>query len=187
MIWLKYNARALIYVVLAAFLGGFGGYTLRNSQLEKQEPFIETPEAQPVGQIGKPSILPETEVKVNYEFMLCGHVIEKLQTGGPLTGSRLEDITKKYPDARVLEFDEAHVVITRELERYCPRHYILFIDDNNKLCILHTDEADFEKEVVTTLTYDVSALPEEVLLLLKEGMSFESLEEINLYLEDAES
>jgi len=145
MIWLKYNARALIYVVLAAFLGAWGGYELRGSQIDTKEPMVEMPESQPVGHIGKPSILPETEVKLSYEFLLCGHVIEKT------------------------------------------KHYILFLDDNNKLCILHTDEADFEKEVVTVLNYDVSALPEEVLDLLKEGISFASLEEINLYLEDAES
>ncbi|HOF95475.1 MAG TPA: hypothetical protein PLE79_08040 [Clostridia bacterium] len=187
MIWLKYNARALIYVVLAAFLGAWGGYELRGSQIDTKEPMVEVPEAQPVGHIGKPSILPETEVKLNYEFLLCGHVIEKTEKDGELTGLRLEDIANKYPDCRVLEFDEAHVVISRELERYCPKHYILFLDDNNKLCILHTDEADFEKEVVTVLNYDVSALPEEVLDLLKEGISFASLEEINLYLEDAES
>ena len=104
MIWLKYNARALIYVVLAAFLGAWGGYELRGSQIDTKEPMVEVPAAQPVGHIGKPSILPETEVKLNYEFLLCGHVIEKTEKDGEFI--KLPEGIAHYLEHKLFESEE---------------------------------------------------------------------------------
>lgn len=185
--WFKNNVRMLLYMILILALGVWGGFTLRDMQMPKSETPAQTPIAEPVSQIGEASILPDTEVTMRYTFLLCGHTLEQHQTGGPLIGNTLEDITTSFPDARVQELNGKRAIIERELERYCPAHILLFLDGAGNLCISHTDETDYEKDVVTTLTYDVSGLPEEVISLLEEGMVFDSLEQVNAYLEDVES
>lgn len=190
MLWLKQNVRVLLYMVLVLALGAWGGYTLRGAATPPaQTPPAPTasPAAEPVGAIGEQSILPTTDVTIRYTFLLCGHTREKHETGGELTGYTLEDITEKYPDARVLELSAERAVIERELERYCPDHVALFVDGAGNLCISQTEETDFEAEKVTTLNYDISDLPEDVISQLEEGIVFDSLEQVNAYLEDAES
>lgn len=189
MLWLKQNVRVLLYMVLVLALGAWGGYTLRGANtlpVQTPAPTVSSA-AEPVGNIGEQSILPTTDVTIRYTFLLCGHTREKHETGGELTGYTLEDITKKYPDARVLELSGERAVIERELERYCPDHVALFVDGAGNLCISQTDETDFEAEKVTTLNYDVSDLPEEVISQLEEGIVFDTLEQVNAYLEDVES
>lgn len=191
MLWLKQNVRVLLYMVLVLALGAWGGYTLRGAstppaQTQTPAPTISSM-AEPVGNIGEQSILPTTDVTIRYTFLLCGHTLEKHETGGELIGYTLEDITKKYPDARVKELSAERAVIERELERYCPDHVALFVDGSGNLCISRTDETDFEQEKVTTLNYDISDLPEDIISQLEEGIIFDNLEQVNAYLENAES
>jgi len=182
--WIRGNGRTLLCMALVLALGVWGGFTLRDTQLEAAQP---TPAAEPAGQMGFISILPDTVVVTNYTFTLCGHTLTQQVTGGPLVGKTKDDLLRDDPDAKIGEFSAQRVVIDRDLERYCPRHYLLYIDDNGKLCYSQTDATDYTKENVTTLNYDVSSLPDEVKNDLDEGLVFESLDEINAYMEDVES
>ena len=183
--WWKQNAKLLLYMVLVLAFGIWGGFTIRDLQLNAMPE--QTPLAEQVDKIGEQSILPDTLDITKYTFLLCGgHTEQRQETGGPLVGMSKTQIEQKYPDAKVAELTNKRAVIERELERYCPKHVVLFLDDDNRLSISQTDESDLEKENVTTLTYDISYLPEEELSKLEEGMVFENLEEINAYLEGLE-
>ena len=182
--WIRQKGVTLLYMALILALGVWGGFTLRDSQ---QEAALPTPAAEPVVQAGEPSVLHDTVVVTNYSFSLCGHALSQQMTGGPLEGKTKQDILGMYPDAKIEEFSKERVVINRELDSYCPKHYVLYIDDNGKLCYSQTDSTDYTKQLVTTLTFDVSSLPDEVKNDLDEGLVFDSLEEINAYLEDVES
>ncbi len=183
--WWKQNGKLLLYMVLVLALGVWGGFTIRDFQIGAMPE--QTPLVEPVDKIGEQSILPDTLVITKYTFLLCGgHTEQRQETGGPLVGLNKTQIEEKYPDAKVAELTNKRAVIERELERYCPKHVVLFLDDQNRLSISQTDETDLEKENITTLTYDVSYLPEEELSKLEEGLVFDSLEEINIYLEGLE-
>ena len=189
MLWLKQNGRVLLYMILVLALGAWGGYALGNMRATPVPTPAPTaaPVAEPVSKIGEQSILPTTDVTIRYTFLLCGHTREKHETGGELTGCTLEDITKKYPDARVLELTAQKAVIEREIERYCPDHVSLFIDGSGNLSIAQTDATNYDEEKVTTLNYNVSELPEDVVAQLEEGIILDNLEQVNAYLENAES
>lgn len=183
--WWKQNGRMLLYMVLVLAFGVWGGFTIRDLQQSAlPEP---TPPAEQVDNIGEQSILPDTLVITKYTFLLCGgHTEQRQETGGPLVGLNKTQIEEKYSDAKVLELTNKRAVIERELERYCPKHVVLFLDDDGRLSISQTDEADLEKENITTLTYDISHLQEEELSKLEEGLVFDNLQEINAYLEGIE-
>lgn len=183
--WWKQNGKLLLYMVLVLALGVWGGFTIRDAQLGAMPE--QTPLAEPVDKIGEQSILPDTLVITKYTFLLCGgHTEQRQATGGPMVGLNKAQIEEKYPDAKVTELTNKRAVIERELERYCPKHVVLFLDDQDRLSISQTDEANLENENITTLTYDVSYLPEEELAKLEEGLVFDNLEEINIYLEGME-
>ncbi|HWR22613.1 MAG TPA: hypothetical protein VN366_03970 [Feifaniaceae bacterium] len=183
--WWKQNGKLLLYMALVLAFGVWGGFTIRDMQVKAApEP---TPLAEQVDSIGEQSILPDTLVITKYMFLLCGgHTEQRQETGGPLVGMNKAQIEEKYPGAKVVELTNKRAVIERELERYCPKHVVLFLDDQNRLAISQTDEADLEKENITTLNYDISYLPAEELNKLDEGLVFENLEEINIYLEGLE-
>ncbi|MDL2258070.1 hypothetical protein LJC42_02790 [Eubacteriales bacterium OttesenSCG-928-K08] len=189
MSWIKQNIRMVTGVALALVLGLGGGYGLRAATVKA--PASPSPEpvdsAQPVGQIGQVSILPTTQVEIRYTFLLCGHELEEVEIDGSLTGCTLNEVYTRLPDARVVRLDAERAIIERELECYCPKHYVLYLNGEDALCVSHTDETDLGEENVQTLNYDCSALPFDVISELEMGLVFDGLEQINAYLEDVES
>ncbi len=183
--FIKNNARLIISVALSLAIG-LGAGVLIAPREAAAVPEAPLENAQPVSQGEKPSILPETAVEVQYRFLLCGHTIEREETGGAFSGLTLDEVRKTYPDVRAAALEGNTALIERELECYCPAHYVLFSDELGHLLVSHTTEPDFEEDVMT-LKYDPTGLPSDVQVLLEEGIDFSSLEEINAYLEDVES
>lgn len=184
-LWIRQNARLLTAIGLTLIVGIGGGILLRDAIIQDAE--NASPESEPVSQIGKPSVLPETPVEVQYTFLLCGHMLEKDETGGIYTGYTQEDIMKEYADARVKKLQADGAIIQRELERYCPAHYQLFMDGEGQICISNTSEQNFLEDVVQTLNYDAAGLDDEVKAALEEGQVLDSLEQVNAYFESVES
>lgn len=175
----------LTVIGLTLIVGVGGGFLLRDAAI--QGAIKDSPAAEPVGQIGKPSILPDTPVEVQYTFLLCGHTLERDETGGIYTGYTQEDLMSQFADARVMKLQADGASIQRELERYCPAHYELFMDGEGNVCISNTDEQDFLKDVQQILNYDASGLDKEVIAALEEGQVLDSLEQVNAYFESVDS
>ncbi len=184
MSWIEKNLRSALALSVALLLGiGFGYTAWKENQTIPEDVPVEV---QSVGKIGKPSIIPATEVLVRYRFLLCGHTLEKDETGGEFIGCTLEDITQKYADARVLELNNQKAIIERELERYCPDHYMLFMDNKGEICVSNTAEEDYTKEVLQVLNFDAVGLDDEITAELENGVLLNTLEEVNSYLESIE-
>lgn len=183
--WITQNGKMLLAAGLALVIGLGGGLLLKDVLWAGGQ--AEAPSAEPVGQIGKPGILPQTPVTTRYMFLLCGHSRERDDTGGEYTGCTQEEIYARYPDARVIKLDSAGAVIERELERYCPAHFQIFMDAEGRIHINHTNDEDYMQDIQQTLSYDSSGLEQAVKAELEEGIVLDSLEEINSYFESVES
>lgn len=189
MLWIKRNTRLLLCCLFTLCLGGASGYLLSSASVppEPSQQDDMQQAVEPVGQIGQPSILPSTTVDTTYYFLLCGHECNKEEVGGSLIGYTLEDVTALWQDARVTTLNGEQAVIERELEQYCPKHYILQTKSDQMLDVLHTDEQSLETSVLMTIPIDLTRVHDEVRALLDEGLVFDSLEQINAYLEDIDS
>ena len=142
--------------------------------------------AESAGNIGIVSILPDTEVVWKYRFTQCGHELTA-EDGADLTGYTLPDIIAAYPDCRVTEMSAEHTAIERMLNEYCPEHYLLIWTEENTLSVFHTEAETMRNEELMQLAVDPASLDSALLEPLRSGIAFDSLVEINAYLEDAES
>ena len=183
--FLKNNLWATTGVVLALIFGVGAGYSLRTATHRAAEPAPGQADAEAAGQVGKPRILPDTQVEMTYSFLLCGHELTQTGQNAGLIGCTLEDVMQKLPHARVVRLDAKSTVIEQELACYCPAHYLLYLEEG-LLHISHTDTVEPGREHVQTIAYDSSVLSDEMVAELTEGVVFADLEAVNEYLEGAD-
>ena len=184
--FLRANLSYIMCILAALGLGfALGSSPLNPAELPDSTSQAQQSPDQPVGQIGSVSVLPTTQVEWLYQFTLCGHGYEA-HPETDLTGYTLEDIVREYPDCRVTQMDAQHVKIERRIDEYCPEHYLL-VTTEDSLCVFHTNHETMLSEQVMELNVTTQDMPEEIQYQLSSGLVFDSLEEINAYLEDAES
>ncbi|MEL7609863.1 MAG: hypothetical protein AAGU74_10185 [Bacillota bacterium] len=184
--FLRANASYLIGLVAALGLGfalGDAGVLSAPMPSATPEPTVLV---EPVGQIGEISVLPTTQIVWKYYFTLCGEEYES-SVHPDITGLTLKDITDKYPGAKVLDMTSQKVVVQMRIDEYCPDHYVLVMTDQDVVCIFKTNPTTYESEQVMQLDIDTDALEESVRSALYAGIPFDSLEQIDAYLEDVES
>ena len=138
------------------------------------------------GKIGIVSILPTTKVEWKYRFTECGH--ELTASGGEdIIGYTLSDIAETYPDSRVTEMSAEYTAIERIISEYCPEHYVLVWTGEETLSVFQTDAESLAVQELMELPLDREAIDDSLLEPLRDGLAFDSLMDINEYLEDAES
>lgn len=186
--FLTRHASSVMAVLAALCLGILIGSTALAPAAGEETPVpSETAEkAESAGNIGIVSILPDTEVVWKYRFTQCGHE-RVVKEGANITGYTLPDIIAAYPDCRVTEMSAEHTAIERMLNEYCPEHYLLIWTEENTLSVFHTEAETMRNEELMQLAVDPASLDSALLEPLRSGIAFDSLVEINAYLEDAES
>ena len=83
-------------------------------------------------------------------------------------------------------FTTSKVKLKREIEGYCPKHYLLMLE-NSRVCVKRTDPDTLLPYVVMELPVSIGALDETVRMELETGIPFDSLEQIDAYFESLES
>ena len=135
--------------------------------------------AQETGKVGEFCILPDMEVCVNKKYA-CGETqtfFTDSYTG--YTESMLKSINGFVDCTK----DDDEVTINLESKNYCDRHYLLMLVEENVLCVFATgDNADNIMEI-----HIENALPTDEMMRLENGILFDSLEEINLYIDNIET
>ncbi|HWQ59107.1 MAG TPA: hypothetical protein VN540_08795 [Clostridia bacterium] len=117
-------------------------------------------------------------------FSACAHEVA-LEAPGGAAGMTRQQLAAAYPDYAVEMFDVQFVRMAKSVEGYCPAHYTLTMGED-ALVITKTDLATLLPKEVMRIIADTSALDENSLALLETGVTFDSLEDINAYLEGAE-
>lgn len=75
-------------------------------------------------------ITPNTKVILKTYFTLCSHMLDKEpEDPKSLINMTEGQLKNKYPDWTVKEFSQHQVILTREKQTYCPRHYIIGVKD----------------------------------------------------------
>jgi len=79
---------------------------------------------------------PENLIKANTKiifktyFSLCSHMVDENQDDTREFVNLSEEALKtKYPDWAINEFSTQQVILKREIQTYCPRHYIIGVKD----------------------------------------------------------
>lgn len=167
-----YAAAAAGLVVLAAGLG-FGCFTGDGSSgRERDASEITEPEE-------TAAAAEERFGVTTVNIFSCGHTIEQYE-GENVTAGEAESEMNKY-GGYDYELKDGRMTLYRELDYCCPEHYFTGEKDG-KIAVFKANGDGFEKNEVCLLNVPASGEYSE----LAQGMSFSSLEEINLYIEGIE-
>ena len=75
-------------------------------------------------------ITPDTKLIFSTSYMLCGHSTGR--TVGPAQnelGMTRDELQEKYSDWQITSYNTREIVLLKEIESYCPRHYVIGTKD----------------------------------------------------------
>lgn len=192
---------ALTLCCAMLLLGAAAGYGLRGAERVQIQTPAEQQAAQPqatpvriaaeggpagtpdsaaqVAQMGEATLSPTAKVLWRCH-MACGHTVER-EDAQPAIGKTKAELEAAYGPGSVESFSPEGAVISQAFDYFCPEHYVLKLE-NGALTVRKTNE---ELQEETLLALDV-ALPADAAAECAQGLPFDSLEDINVYLEGLE-
>lgn len=121
----------------------------------------------------------------NTLYKICNHEIRQTEAiPVELVNKEEKDIQQYYKDWEIKKYSPTEVVLYREKDEYCDKHYVLR-ENNGVIAIYKID--DYNKETLRENTQiQTKYLPEIDLIKLKSGIYAIGEEELNSILEDFE-
>lgn len=132
------------------------------------------------------TVQPDTVILLHVEFMKCGHENTVLLDNTPYLGMSEAQMRQVMTDEMIEGFSSKHVYLSAEREGYCPDHIVLK-KESGKLCVYRTKSSSLTKELLYKLNLDTVVFSPTEQTMLKEGIVFDTLSEVNAFLESAES
>lgn len=127
-------------------------------------------------------ITPNTNVLLKTYFTLCGHMLDKEpENRKELVNLTEEQLKAKYMDWTVKEFSPQQVILTREIQTFCPRHYIIGVKDGFIAIYVYNSEG--KKELYEETETSISTLTPEDQAKLEYGIIANSEDELQEKLE----
>jgi hypothetical protein len=183
----KKKRKIVIWLVVLALLivSGTAGFILASNEprvVQITPAPSDLPAAADDSKIAKGAV-----VKWEYEYRMCGHIVYlSCMADDHIIGLTFSQLQAEYPDARIISFEPEMVSLKLGFDCYCPRHYILK-RYKEELAVLRTilgsDEQETYRKVPVRFD-DLSADEQEV---LEAGKLFESIDELEYYIENLET
>lgn len=178
----RQNGKLLLVVVLALICGLFMGMAIGLAM--QTEPADEARETS--GTVFS-SVLPTTQMTKSIRFASCGHILSTKIDARAFVGYTEAELAAFYTSSLIETFTVDRIVISTEHAGFCPNHYVLSTRDG-VLCVYQTDSDTLTERIVQVLDHvDVAEFGEETRKDLADGIAFASTEEIDVWLENAES
>ena len=117
----------------------------------------------------------------------CGHDLTRRMTlPAELTGKDRSALTAAYDAWQITSFASAEVVMEQTLPLYCPQHVVLLPDESGMLCVFQNKYGD-ALALVKELDLLLTELPESSQQLVRQGKGFDTIEELEKWLEGTDS
>ena len=178
--FIRENRRMLILAAVALMAGMVIGVFLGLNMPREDD-------AATVGRLGVRSVLPGMELERRITYTRCAHETVKQLDPAAFIGYTREELAAFYSGDAVVRFDEEGVVILHTVAGCCPEHVILHLG-TDEFTVSRTDPESFSESLLHTLPLDEAvSLTAEERAALAEGLVFDTLGEIDAYLESMES
>lgn len=178
--FLKENKRILICTALAILAGILIGVSIGIALTPNDD-------GAAVAAMEMVSVGPNTAVRTRLKFDGCAHEYERLLDNARFVGATRQELLEHFPKHTIVRFSAEQVVLEQEIDGCCQRHYLLKLADNGGCAILKFDEEAMEMNTAVPIDVDTDAFDETVLSELRSGVAFDSMDEVNAYLEGLES
>lgn len=117
----------------------------------------------------------------------CGHELTRRQPlPEELVGKGRAEAEAAYDLWQITSFSATELAMEQTVEIYCAEHQVLMPDASGVLCIFENRYGD-ALALVRSLDTPLSSLPESLQEELRQGKGFDSVEELERWLENAES
>lgn len=176
--FIKENRRILICTVLALIAGMLIGASIVLAVYSNQKESIQRERGAGVEL---------SSVVQNTTFSACGHTASHTVESSELSLLDIQTIASQFPDSTVKKETDGTIVVQKEVDGYCPEHFVLKCDDMGTLSVYKTNPQTAVSEEVQKLSNDVSLLENDLVAELENGLAFASMADIDVYLENIES
>lgn len=175
--------RVMLLISILVIAGaGITGYVMA-----RDEPRLrDEPEASAAAAAGADNvrISDNATVRWEYDYEMCGHtVVVEDVADKTVAGLTFTQLQQKFPDARIVDFDQNKVVLSRRFACYCPEHYMLK-KYGEELAILRTQSGSDEQSVFRSIHVGFSTFKKRDQDVLAAGRVFDSLQDTEAYLYD---
>jgi hypothetical protein len=199
---MRRGSRVTLYIAAVAMCVMGVLLTVVSDVWSGRAPFLSTPtpstdadssrqlslaQAQTDERLGGSIIQADTGIFWVTRYTLCGH--EKVRESAPdpaMVGKTYAEFAANYPNY-TMDTSNGVVRMIRSYRQYCPEHYVIKSDDDGSIYVYRNVEGYDKLTVVMKMAFTVDAVPADYRPLLREGMAFGSVEEIEGLIEDAET
>lgn len=162
-----------------------GSNAIPPKQAEQSMP-DESDSVQTVSTDRRITALKSTKVEWKLRFNGCGHYIT-LKSQGDIAGMDKEEAKAAYSDYSAELFTSAYVSLVKDSDGFCPEHYVMLSgEDGDMLEVYKRNTQTLENEHITSIDISPDRFAEDIAALQAGGLLFNSLQEINEYIESAE-
>lgn len=149
------------------------------------------PQAEPeTAQVGSdPAVTLDASCQVvqHLSYTPCGHSLtRRLALPQELVGKGRAEAEAAYDPYRIVTFSATELVMERTLDLYCPDHVVLMPDASGVLCVFENRYGD-ALALLHELSTPLSSLPESYQEELLPGKGFDTLDDLEAWLEAMES
>jgi hypothetical protein len=160
---------------------GQGGNN-NHAQTEPDTPIASTEPDRPVIVMPNNLITANTKVIFKTYFTLCSHMVDQeLLDTKELVNMSESKLAARYPDWSVREFSPQQVILKREIQTYCPRHFIIGSKDGYVAIYVYDSEG--VKTLFEMTNNPISVLTPDDQRNLEYGIVADSEEELQQTLE----
>ena len=148
---------------------------------------LELPPASPAG--SQPGDVTEVGCQViqHLHYIPCGHEMTRRQNlPTELVGQNKEAVEAAYDQWRVTEFSARQITMEQQLDMYCSQHIVIMPDETGVLGIFENKYGD-ALAYIRSLETRLDSLPEALQEEVRPGKGFNTLAELEQWMENAES
>ena len=127
------------------------------------------------------------ELMQTLTYTRCEHTVTRRLTAPvELYGKGMDEVAALYPEWRITEFSPRQVKMDRQPDLFCPDHMVLMPNGAGYLCVFENKYGD-ALALVRELDVEMKHLPAAAQEEAEAGIGFSTAEELEQWLEGAES
>lgn len=147
----------------------------------------DTPEAAQVRSDVQTTTRADCQIVQHMTYQPCGHDLTRRQViPSELAGKNREAVAAAYDAWQITSFASAEVAMEQTLPIHCPEHVVLMPDEGGLLCIFQNKYGD-ALALVKELDLLLTELPDAHQQTVRQGKGFSTIEELEKWLEGADS
>ncbi|GEM_PF-3063271 len=178
----KKNTRFALYILICAFAISFGGINaiMLNESADDEYNAINVQAVTDTG------LSPNADVEWEYYYAKCSHSeYISVKASNDMIGKSGEEIADLY-GAKLISYQNNKIKLKKEINAYCPNHYILKKDGDN-ISIYKPISGSEQVEFTKATDVKFCVLSGNAKTEIENGKVFESIEDLELFLEDIDS